>query len=66
MSSNPSSVDRLNAVGVLTRREIELRVIAPIVDALGREFGRDRVLAIVGEVIRDLAERVARVECRRG
>lgn len=58
--SDLSSVDRLNAVGVLTRREIELRVIAPIVDALGREFGRERVLAIVADAIAGVAREQGR------
>jgi hypothetical protein len=33
MSPDP---DRLNAVGVLTRREIEARLLAPLITALGR------------------------------
>jgi hypothetical protein len=49
------SVDRLNAVGVLTRREIEARILAPIIDALGQRFGRDEVVAIVREVIAGIA-----------
>ena len=49
------SVDRLNAVGVLTRREIEARILAPVVDALGARFGREEVIAIVRDVIVDLA-----------
>jgi hypothetical protein len=55
MTNDPASVDRLNAIGVLTRREIELRVLAPVIDALGREFGRDRVLAVIAAVITDIA-----------
>jgi len=39
----------LNAIGVLKRREIEARILAPVVEALGREFGRERVLQIVGK-----------------
>lgn len=49
------SVDRLNAVGVLTRREIEARILAPVIDALGARFGRDEVVAIVRETIAGLA-----------
>jgi predicted ArsR family transcriptional regulator len=49
------SVDRLNAVGILTRREIEARILAPVVDALGQRFGRDEVIAIVREVIAGIA-----------
>jgi hypothetical protein len=53
--TNDDSVDRLNAVGVLTRREIEARILAPIVDALGQRFGRDEVVAIVREAIANVA-----------
>jgi hypothetical protein len=53
-------VDRLNAVGVLTRREIEARILAPIVDALGQRFGRDEVVAIVRDVIVALAREQGR------
>ncbi|MEZ5420507.1 MAG: L-2-amino-thiazoline-4-carboxylic acid hydrolase [Vicinamibacterales bacterium] len=49
------SVDRLNAVGVLTRREIEARILAPVIDALGARFGRDAVVAIVRETIAGIA-----------
>ncbi|MDX2034956.1 MAG: L-2-amino-thiazoline-4-carboxylic acid hydrolase [Blastocatellia bacterium] len=43
--------DRLNEIGVLMRREIEARVVGPLLDALGREFGRERVVEIAREVI---------------
>ena len=49
------SVDRLNAVGVLTRREIEARILAPVIDALGQRFGRDEVVATVREVVAGIA-----------
>ncbi len=55
MSQDPDSVDRLNAVGVLVRREIEARILAPVVDALGREFGRERVIEIVTDVVVNIA-----------
>jgi len=45
----------LNEVGVLKRREIEVRILAPVVEALGREFGRERVLQIVRETIVGIA-----------
>lgn len=50
----------LNAVGVLTRREIEARILAPVVDALGARFGRDEVVAVVREVIVNLAREQGR------
>src|SRR5664280_3180280 len=45
----------LNAIGVLKRREIEARLLAPVVEALGREFGREKVLQIVRETIVGIA-----------
>jgi hypothetical protein len=30
-------------IGVLTRREVEARLLAPLVAALGRDFGEGRV-----------------------
>ena len=50
--NNPA---RLNALGVLTRREIEARILRPLLDALGDEFGRERVLEITREVIIQIA-----------
>lgn len=43
--------DRMNALGVLTRREIEARIVGPLLAALGDELGRERVLEIAREVI---------------
>ncbi len=51
MTPLPLPPDTLNRVGVLTRREIEARILAPIVAALGDEFGRERVIEIVRETI---------------
>jgi hypothetical protein len=50
-----SQLNRLNAIGVLTRREIEARIVAPLLDAMGREFGREGVLKVAREVIIQLA-----------
>ncbi len=60
MTDDAESVDRLNAVGVLTRREIEARILAPVVDALGRRFGRDEVVAIVRDVVAGIAREQGR------
>jgi len=49
--------DALNAAGVLTRREIEARIVAPLLDALGEEFGRERVLEVAREVIVNVARK---------
>ena len=59
--TDDDSVDRLNAVGVLTRREIEARILAPVIDALGQRFGRDEVVGIVREVIAGIARDQGRV-----
>ena len=47
--------DHLNEVGVLTRREIEARILAPFVEALGKEFDRGRVLEILRKTIIQVA-----------
>ena len=60
MNDDRDSVDRLNAVGVLTRREIEARVLAPVVEALGQRFGRDEVVAIVRDVVANIAREQGR------
>jgi hypothetical protein len=49
--------ERLNQMGVLTRREIEARILAPLLEAFGKEFGRERVLEIAREVIVDVARK---------
>jgi hypothetical protein len=55
IADEPESVARLNAVGILTRREIEARILAPVLDALGREFGRDRVIELAREAVAGIA-----------
>ena len=51
----PDPPDRLNAIGVLTRREVEARILAPVLAALGQEFGQERVLEIVRRTIIEIA-----------
>jgi hypothetical protein len=46
----------LNEIGVLKRREIEARVLAPVVAALSQEFGQERVLEIVRQAIVKIAQ----------
>ena len=49
--------DHLNAkIGVLTRREVEARILAPMLDAMGEAFGRERVI----QVMRDTIIRIAK------
>jgi predicted hydrocarbon binding protein len=50
-SAEGAELNRLNAIGVLTRREIEAQIVAPLLEAMGREFGRERVVEIAREVI---------------
>ena len=62
MSQNPAPKpelppDTLNArIGVLTRREVEARMLAPLIEALGAEFGRERVIAVVRDTIVRIAQ----------
>lgn len=53
MTPNPEA--RLNQMGVLTRREIEARILAPILEAFSKELGSERVIEIVREVIVEVA-----------
>lgn len=55
LSENEPPPDHLNAIGVLARREIEARIIGPLLEALGAEFGPERVLEIVRQVIVGIA-----------
>ena len=49
--------DTLNAkIGVLTRREVEARILQPIIEALGEEYGLEQVLDIVRRTIIQLAQ----------
>jgi len=42
-------------VSLLAQREIEARIVGPLIESLSAEFGRERVLACVRETIRSLA-----------
>ncbi len=48
--------DTLNDVGVLKRREIEARIVAPILERLAQEFGQERVRELAAEVIVEVAQ----------
>jgi hypothetical protein len=49
--------DKLNRkIGVLTRREVEARLIGPLVDALAAEFGRERVVEVIRVAIAQIAQ----------
>ena len=47
--------DYMNAVGLLNRREIEARLLAPLLEALSAEFDRKRVWEIARGVIQAIA-----------
>jgi hypothetical protein len=61
-----TDVERLNAIGVLTRREIEVRVLAPVIDALAREFPRERIIEIVRDVVIQIAREQGRAMADEG
>jgi len=63
MLPNSTKPDTLNEIGVLKRREIEARIVAPLLDALGKEFGRDRVVEIARQVIVDVARQQGAALC---
>jgi predicted ArsR family transcriptional regulator len=48
--------DTLNDIGVLKRREIEARILAPLLEAFGERFGKDEVLEVAREVIIKIAQ----------
>lgn len=47
--------DTLNEIGVIKRREIEARILAPLLAALAEEFDRERVLEIARKTIIQIA-----------
>lgn len=53
MSSLPP--DTLNAIGVLKRREIEARILKPVLEAFACELGWERTVTILREVIVNIA-----------
>ena len=53
-----STPDRMNELGVLARREIEARILAPFIEALAEEFDRTRIL----EILRKTIVRVAQIQ----
>ena len=42
-------------IGVLTRREVEARILIPVIEALGKTFGREDVIKKIGDTIVDIA-----------
>jgi len=52
--------DYMNVVGLLNRREIEARLLAPLLEALSAEFGRERVFELTRQVIQQIARQQGR------
>lgn len=44
-------------IGVLVRREVEARILAPIIDALAKEFGHESVIETIRDTIIDIARK---------
>jgi len=56
MVLKPFSIpDYMNAIGLLNRREIEARLLAPFLEALSAEYGREEILELTRKVIREIA-----------
>ena len=53
--ASPLPPDTLNDIGVLKRREIEARILAPLICAFAAEFGRERVVEIAERVVVGIA-----------
>jgi hypothetical protein len=57
IQSGGAPPDALNeTIGVLTRREVEARILAPVIEALGNEFGREKVVGILRDTIVKIAQ----------
>ena len=50
----------LGKVGILARREIEARVLNPVIEALIKEVGKERTLQILEPIIQSLARESGR------
>jgi len=56
MTTNKKTDTLTQKIGVLTRREVEARILAPVIDALGEKFGRDEVVEVVRAAIVELSQ----------
>ena len=64
-SKKPTPADNLNAkIGVLTRREVESRILSPVIEALGETFGRNQVLKVVRRTIVEIAREQGAELCK--
>lgn len=53
--NDPPADTLTQKIGVLTRREVEARILAPVIAALSEKFGRDEVVRIVRETVTGIA-----------
>ena len=44
-------------IGVLKRREVEARILAPVADAMAEAFGREEVMAVLSKTIIEIARK---------
>ena len=56
--------DYMNVVGLLNRREIEARLLAPLLEALSAEFGQQQVWEMARKVIQDIARQQGLQLCK--
>ncbi|MFT7646392.1 MAG: hypothetical protein ACI8Y4_001127 [Candidatus Poriferisodalaceae bacterium] len=56
MSADDMPPDNLNDIGVLKRREIEARIVAPLLHRLGEEFGHEKITDLAREVVVGVAQ----------
>jgi len=63
MESTPDNpnVDTLNEIGVLKRREIEARIVAPLIERFAEEFGEEKVVELARETVVDVARSQGKV-----
>jgi predicted ArsR family transcriptional regulator len=54
-NTHQNNPDRLNEIGVLKRREIEARILGPLLEALGDVFNREQVLEVTRQTIAHIA-----------
>ncbi|MFK7847726.1 MAG: L-2-amino-thiazoline-4-carboxylic acid hydrolase [Rhodothermales bacterium] len=52
-----STDDLSQRLGVLTRREVEARIMAPVLEALGEKFGDEEVRDVVKQTVIDIAKK---------
>lgn len=50
-SSDDPKPDTLNDIGVLKRREVEARIVAPLIERFAEEFGQERVIDLAREIV---------------